>query len=409
MRGPKALILLMVTAALWAPAAAGAQVPDEAVKLFTRFETLWADPAALGDEIRAIRTLNPEWDFMHRTFLVLATVNLALADAIDDDRALALVDRVINDTLEREREGGLHHFLMAYSKAGPWIADPPRSQFVDGEIAMMLAARRVLRDAPEHRTLHRSRIEIITRRMAASPTRSAESYPDECWTFCNTIALAAIHVGDLLDGTDHDGLLRDWIRAAERLLTDQASGLLISAYTLEGRPTSSGAGPEGSTIWLVAHMLQVVAPELARDQYDRARKALGRTLLGLGWSLEWLPAAGVEPDIDSGGLVPGILASTSASGLALIASRAFGDTAYHDALRRSLALAGPTEENGQLRYAASNLVGDAVILYGLVNGPLWEVILRRGARGTRAPRRWADPRTSSARAPAPGTARRTPR
>ncbi len=400
---------LLLWVALILPNAARAEIPPEAEKLFSRFEALWLDPAMLATEVAMIRAQNPEWDFMHRTFLVLAAVNLALGDAIEDDRALALVDRVIDDTLAKEREGGLHHFLMAYSKAGEWKADPPRSQFVDGEIAMMLAARRVLEDSPRYRILYRRRVELITRRMTPHPTLSAESYPDECWTFCNAIALTAIRIGDLLDGTDHKALLNDWIQAAQRLLTDESSGLLISAYTLDGRPTSSGAGPEGSTIWLVAHMLQVVAPEVARDQYDRARKALGRTILGLGWSLEWLPAAGTEPDVDSGALVPGILASTSASGLALIASRAFGDAPYHDALRRSLVLAGPQERDGRLRYAASNLVGDAVILYGLVNGPLWETISLRGGRGTRALRRSADRRTSRGPTPAPETVGRTPR
>lgn len=376
-RTPLALMVLL-SIATTSPTPGGAEVPTEAIKLFTRFEALWLNPAALDMEIRAIRLQNPEWDFMHRTFLILGAVNLALEGTIEVDRALALVDRVIDDTLAREQGGGLHYFLMPYSKAGEWKANPPRSQFVDGEIAMMLAARRALEDSPKHKALFLARRRIIVRRMSPHPTRSAESYPDECWTFCNAMALAAIKIGDRLDGTKHTQLLGEWTQAARGLLTDKSSGLLISAYTLNGQPTSSGAGPEGSTIWLVAHMLQVVAPELAQDQYDKARRTLGRTLMGLGWSLEWLPTAGAEPDIDSGALVPGIMASTSASGLALIASRAFGDEEYHDALRRSLALAGPEERDGQLRYLASNLVGDAVILYGLANGPLWKLLVDAG-------------------------------
>jgi hypothetical protein len=399
------MLLLLHLADPPAPPAA----PPEAAKLFARFEALWEDPAALEAELRAIRAQNPEWDFMHRTFLVLGAANLALGGAIDAPRALALIDRVIDDTLAREAEGGVHYFLMPYSKAGEWIVTPPRSQFVDGEIAMMLAARRLLEDSPRHRALHQRRSAWIAARMAPHPTRSAESYPDECWTFCNAIALAALRVGDLLDGTDHGPLTAAWLAATKRMLTDEASGLMISAYTPAGVPTSSGAGPEGSTIWLVAHMLQVFAPEVAADQYARARRGLGRSLMGLGWSLEWLPADGVEPDVDSGALVPGILASTSASGLALVASRAFGDTRWHDALRRSLALAGPQEEDGRLHYAASNLVGDAVILYGLSNGPLWDLISRRGERGTRAPRRWGAPRTSQGPSRAPASAGRTPR
>jgi len=39
----------------------------------------------------------------------------------------------------------------------------------------------------------------------------------------------------------------------------------------------------------------------------------------------------------------------------------------------SLNAAGfPVRKNGTLRYQASNPVGDAVLLYALVQGPLWE-------------------------------------
>jgi hypothetical protein len=41
----------------------------------------------------------------------------------------------------------------------------------------------------------------------------------------------------------------------------------------------------------------------------------------------------------------------------------------------------PVEDEGQLRYLASNAVGDAVVLYALVQGPLWaEMDRRMGAR-----------------------------
>lgn len=54
-----------------------------------------------------------------------------------------------------------------------------------------------------------------------------------------------------------------------------------------------------------------------------------------------------------------------------MAAASFGDTAYLDALRTTLDFAAfPLERDGKLGYAASNEVGDAVVLYALSLGPL---------------------------------------
>ena len=57
---------------------------------------------------------------------------------------------------------------------------------------------------------------------------------------------------------------------------------------------------------------------------------------------------------------------------ALLGAGAFDDRATLAGLVASLDLAAfPIEDAGGLRYAASNAVGDAVLLYALVEGPLW--------------------------------------
>jgi hypothetical protein len=130
---------------------------------------------------------------------------------------------------------------------------------------------------------------------------------------------------------------------------------------------------------MASHMLQVVDPAFARDQYQRARaRNSGRIWFGFGYSREW--PAGVEAamDIDSGPVVPLWEASASASGLAILAACAFEDHAYARALFTSLELAGfPQEQEGRLRYRAGNPVGDAVLLYAMVEGPLWAAVQRR--------------------------------
>ena len=70
--------------------------------------------------------------------------------------------------------------------------------------------------------------------------------------------------------------------------------------------------------------------------------------------------------------------SAGSSGLALVGAAAFGDDAFLGSLVTTLDFAAfPERTNGELKYCASNQVGDAVMLYATVLGPLWEKV---GAR-----------------------------
>ncbi len=62
--------------------------------------------------------------------------------------------------------------------------------------------------------------------------------------------------------------------------------------------------------------------------------------------------------------------------MAFLGASAFGDDDYLYGLLTALEFAGfPSETDGQLRYQAGNQVGDAVLLYALVQGPLWRKVL----------------------------------
>lgn len=348
-------------------------------KLAATYLDVWASPDLRERELAGMRRLNPEWDFMSRTFMVLALSNMALRDHALRAQAIEIMDAIISDTLDHERTEGHEHFLLGYGHQGSWVIGPPRSIFVDGEIAMMLAARRFVEDEPAYRPLLTARVAAMVRRMRHSPVLCAESYPDECWLFCNTVALAAVRMADVLDGTDHGEFLNHWVRTGRARLTEPRTGLLISAFGVDGSPAPAGFGPEGSSIWMAAHMLEVVDQNFATDQYRRARKALGRSFLGFGYSREWPRGHAGTMDIDSGPVIPGCGASASASGLAILAATAFQDTAYFSELMTSLRCAGfPSERNGKLRFMAGNQVGDAVLLYAMVEGPLWDEVGRRG-------------------------------
>ncbi len=109
------------------------------------------------------------------------------------------------------------------------------------------------------------------------------------------------------------------------------------------------------------------------DQYRRVRKELGRSVLGFGYAKEW-PASWKGPaDVDSGPVIPGLEISAGSSGLAFVGTWVFDDRACFRSLQTMLACAGfPHQRDGRLRYCASNQVGDAVVLYAAVLGPLWE-------------------------------------
>lgn len=311
---------------------------------------------------------------MGRTFLVLALSNMCLREPEQKPRFLAVIDQIIDDTLRVEAEFGKFHFLMPYGQRGPFLQRPARSIFVDGEIAMMLGARRLVEELPRYRAPFTKRVERMVRRMSASPVKCCESYPDECWMFCNAAAMVAARMADVLDGGGHDAAIDGWLKAIKARLRHKETGLLVSAFRWNGEPTH---GPEGSSIWFVIQCLRVLDPDFAKDQYERARRELGRTICGFGFAAEWPDSWVGHGDIDSGAVIPFLDVSAGSSGMAFLAAAVFQDAEYLAALLATLDFAGmPEETDGRLRNCASNQVGDAVLLYALSQGPLLREIRR---------------------------------
>jgi Linalool dehydratase/isomerase len=354
-------------------------VAPDARRLTARQLALWTDPESRERELLRMRGTNAEWDFMGRSFLVWALVNLGLREPEMKPRYLPVIDTIIDETLRVERERTMFHFLMPYARASSFRVEPPRSQFVDGEIALMLAMRRLLAEKPEYAAPLRERLELMVSRMGKSPVLCAESYPNECWTFCNAVGLAALRVGDALDGTDHSEFLARWVATAKERLVDPQTGLLASSYTLDGVVRD---GPEGSSLWLVAHALEIVDRQFAIDQYRRSKHALGRSFFGFGWAREWPSSFAGRIDVDSGPVIPLLDVSAGSSGLAFVGAAAFDDRDYYAALTRTLFAGGfPIQTDQKLFFAASNQVGDAVLLYSSVLGPAWSEVERRLAAG----------------------------
>ncbi|WP_342378554.1 hypothetical protein NVS55_04115 [Myxococcus stipitatus] len=366
--------LLLVATAVWVPSLHLWFRPSDVrewVPALAARQRGWGSQVG-GPERAMLRHLNPEWDLMARTFSALAFANLALREPERKAEHLAVVDALVSRTLEDELRGP-EFFLLPYGHGKPFQDPRARSLFIEGELALMLAARQWVEPREDWAPLLRERVDRIVAQIERSPILAAESYPDQGWTFCNTMALAAVRISDALDGRDHSALRARWVASAREHLVDARTGLLVAEFTYQGRTLD---GPEGSTLWLAAHMLQLVDADFAREQYERARRELVGALWGFAWAGEWPEAAPKSvADVDSGPTIPFVNVNAGSSGLAFVAAGAFEDTALMEGLLTSLNFAAfPVRDDTGLRFAAGNVLSDAVLLYSLTQGPLWRQV-----------------------------------
>jgi hypothetical protein len=358
-----ALALTTLVAAGSVAVDAAAPPPEARLDLLT---SGW-DGADAPDAFTDLRRMNPEYDFMARTFTVLALADRSLADPETADANLVVMDAILTDTL---RYGEHRHWLLGYADANPWRGDG-RSLFVDGELLVMLGARRLVRDDSDAwRAEMQARAAAVTGNLGSvTGYPIAESYPDEGWTFCHVMAHVGLRMHEVLDGADHAARRDDFLAFARGHLVHADTGMLSSEFTLRGEVHD---GPEGSSLWFTTTGLQLLDPELGRSQYALARKELGRTLLGWGYAREWPEGHGAAHDVDSGPIVPGLEASASSSGLAIAASAAYGDAKWNRQLVRALGAAEAVMSvDPVLAEAADNAIGASVVSWGLGFGPLW--------------------------------------
>ena len=196
----------------------------KARQLAARHLQLWTDPALRERELEKMRASNAEWDFMGRGYLVWSLANMSLRDPASKPLYLRTMDQIIDETLRLEKEGGMYFFLMAYAKDRHYLVQPAHSLFLDGEIALMLAARRVVEEKAEYKSLLTGRVNAMVDRFQKSPRMMLESYPDECWMFDHCVALDAIKLADYLDDSDHSALIRGWVAMARQKLVDPEIG-----------------------------------------------------------------------------------------------------------------------------------------------------------------------------------------
>src|SRR5208337_3575426 len=121
-------------------------------QLAARHLQLWTEPTLREAELNKMRASNAEWDFMGRSYLVWSLANMALRDPASRPLYLQTMDQIIEETLRLEKQEGMYFFLMPYAKERHYLVQPAHSLFLDGEIALMLASRRVVAEKPEYKS-----------------------------------------------------------------------------------------------------------------------------------------------------------------------------------------------------------------------------------------------------------------
>jgi len=200
------------------------------------------------------------------------------------------------------------------------------------------------------------------------------AYPGQAWPCDSVVALAAIALGDTINGTDHGALLARWLSLANTR-RDPVTGLLPHT-------AAPGSGARATSQVIILRFLYEFAPDVGAADWAGFTRHFGSDIVGIPGIREYPRGVEGTGDVDSGPLPLGL--SFSASAVALGDAVLYGDSRAASALTGLAEATGlPFSFGGRKRYAFGRLpVGDAFLLWSFT------------ARSLRAP--YAVPRTAYA-------------
>lgn len=299
-----------------------------------------------------------EWAIVALSMTAGAAVQFALAGHVPVETARADLDAMIVQALRPE--------IREFDRAG-WAEDPLASLAGTeghvgylGHLGMILGARRVLGGdvAPEVVDRHRAVVHAIVRRAEAGPHPFLFTYPGECYTADNAVAMAAVAVYDLVEGDDHTALYAKWVAYAEAKLLDPATGLLVSGVRRDGEPSGPG---RGSWAGWNSYYLPFFAGDFADRQWAAAGALVQPVGLGLVALREFPPGVSGSGDVDSGPVIFGL--SPSGTGFAIAGARRREEVRTLRGFLLTAEGAGFSWQSGGRRhYLLAPVVGDAAIL-----------------------------------------------
>lgn len=238
-------------------------------------------------------------------------------------------------------------------------------------LALILGIERYVRcdakacpeDTDQDRVQERLVRHLLARTMA-SGVYNARSFPGSpMWPADQTVTLLAMKLYDETHGTSlHEEPLRGLLGVL-RQRADPRTGLFPSALS----PVENADVPRGcATSWSVLYLAQL-EPDVAFNQYTRARAHLRENILGVGGFREWPRGRGGGQNVDSGPIVLGV--GMAATALGLGPARVFRDDESYTVIRRTALLFGVPAWWRSGGYLAAPILGEAILFDGRTARP----------------------------------------
>jgi hypothetical protein len=231
---------------------------------------------------------------------------------------------------------------------------------------LTISAYREIAPLPRFTDLNDRVTAALARRIAASPTRIIETYPNQSYPIDNMAAVASIAAYDRATGADHSALLRPWVDNCRSRYVDRVSGLLFQCVERDTGKLLDA--PRASGTALGAYFMSFADMAFSRDLYNAVVKSCGTGIAGFGLVKEYPPNVKAGGgDIDSGPVVLGI--SFSGTGFAIAGARVHGDYAFFKALYRTSYIVGAPLARGDVQtYVCGGPLGNAIMLAMLTAG-----------------------------------------
>lgn len=308
-------------------------------------------PFYLPDQFRG------EWLAVTYSMTAMALANLAFIypDTVSETREV--LDRLARAMLERE---------VREFDAARWGEDPLRTlNGANGHIGYLAHLQLVLLahvylGGLEHAPLAREVATALHRRMVASPSLHAETYPGETYVADNAVVVACLALAQRVFRDMRVDVTQPWVRRVRADYLDPDTGLMVFRLSGDGRVVEPSRG--SGVAWSIFY-LAYADRAFASEQYGKMRDVLGSTaLFSFVHGIREYPL-GVEGkgDVDSGPVILGL--SPSGTGFAIAGATLAGDDGYKLELLRTAELVGTTMgTDGQRRYVFAPLVGDAILL-----------------------------------------------
>lgn len=307
-----------------------------------------------------------EWALYSCSMLTEALTNLAELYPETKEDAVAKVDSLIQIIKSPE--------LRFYDKMR-WGEDPLET--LDGDeshvsylshLAWMIGNYKRIGGDNKYDALQDSLCYTMNRRIVASPLFNLPTYPNEP-IYVPDMLVAIVALSDYSErnhGKYSDTVI-NWLEKASAEWLDEKTGLLVSFLDENGKVN---APVKGSYAALNCYYLTKIAPEFAREQYERLKSGFRQSFPMSGIKEYHDHSCWLGMDIDAGPIVMNL--SPSGTAFAIGSASYFGDYDFRNELLKTAEIAGHTVKwNNSRHYLLADiaLVGEAITMAMRTNYP----------------------------------------